>query len=213
MATTVDKDENQFKIRLESPRNGRLVVFNTSPALTENKSVSYSTLNPVHMPGTYYVYENSPGRKFDLSPITLVSRNQVEARLNLQRVTYLRGWTMPYFGSTETPSNVLNESNAQDELKDWLGAPPETLYFSAYATTDSRGQIYRVPVVIESLSINYPNDVDYIPTASRGSTDKLGGVPFPTITSITCSLAEQHSANEFEKFNLIAYRNGVLTAF
>lgn len=213
MATLENNEENQFKIRLYSPRTQKLVVFNTTPSLTENKSVAYSTLNPVHMPGTYYVYENSPGRKFDLSEITLVSRNPNEARRNLQRIVTLRGWTMPYFGSTDAPLRVLNETNVTDELKGWLGAPPETLLFSAYAKDNTGGNMNKIPVIIESLNINYPNTVDYIPTASLQEGDALGGVPFPTITTITVSLAEQHSAAEFEKFNLIAYRNGVLNAF
>lgn len=213
MGTVVDENDNKFKIRLESSRNKKLVVFNAAPAFTEARSVSYSALNPVHMPGTYWIYENTPGRKFDLSEITLVSRNQVEARLNLQRITYLRGWTMPYFGNTDKPLNVLNEDTAQDELQGWLGAPPETLLFTAYSTAASRGHLYKIPVVIESLTINYPNTVDYIPTASRGEHDKLGNVPFPTITTIGISLAEQHSADEFENFNLVEYRNGVLDTF
>ena len=165
------------------------------------------------MPGSYYVFENSPGRKFDVSEFTLASRNQKEARENLQIINTLRGWTMPYFGSADAPSAVLYENTVKNELKDWMGAPPEVLRFSAYSSSSARGNIYDLPVVIDSLSIQYPNTVDYIPTASYGKGDALGEVPFPILMTVGISLLEQHSAQEFEKFNLIEYRNGILPSF
>ena len=206
-------DPNEFKVKLYSPRTKNKVILHTSPTINEAKSVTYATLNPVHMPGSYYVYENSPGRKFDVSEFTLASRNQKEARENLQIINTLRGWTMPYFGSSDAPSAVLYENTVKNELKDWMGAPPEVLRFSAYSSSSARGNIYDLPVVIDSLSIQYPNTVDYIPTASYGNGDALGEVPFPILMTVGISLLEQHSAQEFEKFNLIEYRNGILPSF
>jgi len=103
-----------------------------------------------------------------------------------------------------------------------LGAPPEILLFSAYSlgvpSQSAKGEdrpgtkvwqiaqhLNRVPVVIQQLSIPYPNDVDYI-TTSRG-------VPMPIIMNLDISLIETHSPNAYEAFSLDDYRRGVLKGF
>ena len=101
-----------------------------------------------------------------------------------------------------------------------LGAPPEVLYLSAYSRgvgSQSRSgkqgtstwsiaqHLNRVPVVIQQLSIPYPNDVDYI-TTSRG-------VPMPIIMNLDISLIETHSPNAYEAFSLSDFRRGTLRGF
>jgi hypothetical protein len=102
-----------------------------------------------------------------------------------------------------------NESVNQQKL---LGMPPPILYFSAYSSPNSSGgspkflqNINRIPVVITSLEISYPSDVDYIPTQN--------GVPFPTIMTISLSLTETHSPKTFAKFDLDDFRAGRLGGF
>jgi len=102
-----------------------------------------------------------------------------------------------------------------------LGAPPAILYLSAYsrtigteptgATTGATNvwqiaqHINRIPVVIQQLTIPYPNDVDYITTTS--------GVPMPIIMNIDISLLEAPSPDAFESFDLDAFRTGRLQGF
>lgn len=102
-----------------------------------------------------------------------------------------------------------------------LGAPPPILYLSAYSRNlgnTSRNKksgstnvweisqhINRVPVVIQQLTIPYPNDVDYITTST--------GVPMPIIMNIDLALIETHSPNAYEGFNLDAYKQGRLQGF
>lgn len=102
-----------------------------------------------------------------------------------------------------------------------LGAPPPILYLSAYSKTvggetrnTSTGStnvwkiaqhINRVPVVIQQLTIPYPNDIDYITTSK--------GVPMPIIMNLDLALVETHSPNSYEGFNLDAYRQGKLQGF
>lgn len=105
-----------------------------------------------------------------------------------------------------------------------LGAPPPILYLSAYSKTiNSESQnpngdanrstnvweiaqhINRIPVVIQQLTIPYPNDVDYITTSK--------GVPMPTIMNLDLALIETHSPNSYESFNLDAYKQGKLQGF
>ena len=100
---------------------------------------------------------------------------------------------------------------ADDQLfgTDLRGQPPAVLEFSAYAHDGhlgtAIGHINRVPVVITSLNISYPSDVDYFPTTN--------GVPMPTIMSIDISLSETHSPQEYEKFSLNLYKRGILPGF
>ena len=105
-----------------------------------------------------------------------------------------------------------------------LGAPPAVLYLSAYSktnvgtTTVPTGiegadinvwnisqHINKVPVVIQQLTIPYPNDVDYITTSK--------GIPMPLIMNIDLALLETHSPNGYEGFNLDAFKQGVLQGF
>lgn len=218
-----DSLDNKFKVRLEGTISGDLVVFNTQPVFSESSTATYAEISPTHSIGTFQLYENSPSRHFELNDIKLVSRNSQEARQNLQKILRLKGWTKSYFG--ETTGSAANNSvgnsdsmkdiqkNALDEMKNWLGAPPEILLFSAYSTDYNLGHMNKIPVVLKALTVQYPNDVDYIPTAQLNSTDTLGGTPFPLLVTIAVSLIEQHSAYELEQFNLASYRNGILPSF
>jgi hypothetical protein len=102
-----------------------------------------------------------------------------------------------------------NKTVKDDEL---LGAPPPILFFSAYSGSIAGGgspqfmqNINRIPVVITSLDIPYPSDVDYIPNSK--------GVPFPTIMIISLSLTETHSPKTFSNFDLKKFKEGKLGGF
>jgi hypothetical protein len=104
-----------------------------------------------------------------------------------------------------------------------LGAPPEVLYLSVYSheigsvpSAGSSGKkansiwqisqhLNRIPVVIQQLTIPYPNDVDYITTSN--------GVPMPIIMNLDLSLIETHSPNAYEAFSLDDFRKGRLRGF
>ncbi len=102
-----------------------------------------------------------------------------------------------------------------------LGAPPPILYLSAYSkkvgetsTDKSSGStnvwqvtqhINRVPVVLQQLTIPYPNDTDYVTTSD--------GVPMPSIMNIDLALLETHSPNSYEGFSLNDFKEGRLQGF
>lgn len=195
-----------FKVKLIGNISGLSVVFDAMPQISVHNTAKYSAIEPSHLIGSYYVYDNSPSATYSLSDVKLVSRNPKEAGENLKRILTLKSWTKSYFGKTD------NLGSASDDLSQWLGSPPEVLTFSAYSTGDSRGHIYNIPVVLTSLDINYPNDVDYIYTGND-TGDKINGTPFPSILTISLSLNEQHSAKDYESFNLHKYRNGILDNF
>ena len=98
-----------------------------------------------------------------------------------------------------------------------LGAPPDVLYLYAYSTSKNDGtsagrpavygvNINRIPVVMTSLNITYPDDVDYLPTLADGE-------PFPIKMDVDITLVETHSPREYERFDLLKYKSGVLVNF
>lgn len=104
------------------------------------------------------------------------------------------------------------------------GAPPDVLYLYAYSTskndlrgTDTMVNINRVPVVLTNLSITYPDDVDYIPVYDVGANfenkPSAYAEPFPVKMDVSISLTETHSPREFERFDLLAYKQGKLANF
>lgn len=108
----------------------------------------------------------------------------------------------------------------QSEGVQLRGAPPDILYLYAYSTgaNDLRGggpvvNINRVPVVVTSLGIVYPEDVDYIPVHDPQTMPTTKTEPFPKKLDVSLSLVETHSPREYERFDLLAYKLGNLVNF
>jgi len=113
-------------------------------------------------------------------------------------------------------TNPLNQTRS--EFLNFLGAPPDVLYLSAYAgdggNNSYEGNINGVSVIITQLEITYPNDCDYIPCGrAKVGEDNFGGTPFPTIMPLTIALQEVHSPREFQRFSIDDYRRGNLFRF
>lgn len=183
----------------EYTKSARRFVCKVTPELSESQSVNYKTFDPVHAPGSILSYVNTPSRTFQLSSVKLLSRTKQEADYTLEKLYLLRSWTKPVFGKTTTADDIL-------------GAPPTVLLLSAYTNNSSTNEankikqnIKNVPVVITSLNITYPSDVDYIPSSE--------GTPTPIIMSIDISLTETHAPTEYAKFNIADYRDGKMVRF
>lgn len=197
-----------------SPGNVEYVVFNATPTVNEDRTVEYTPVSPIHMPGSVQVYKRTAARTFGLT-IPLVSRTREEARDNMRILQTLRGWTMPYFGSGSSTGGTTEPKGPGSTMRrstELLGAPPDVLYFYAYSSPSSRDNkshvnLNRIPVVISQLSISYPDDVDYIPTLQDNKE------PMPVKMTVTLSLLETHAPIEFEQFSLQSYKSGKLQYF
>ncbi len=233
------EDPSFLKVKLQSSiRGGSRVVFRVSPDIVENRTINYKAIDPVHMPGQIHVFTNTSSRTYALNSIRLISRTSEEATKNLWAINVLRHWATPYFSknsSNLTAEQIDNnrtggsafDPDENGKIEDdkalfgrslLLGAPPDVLYLSAYSEASKRGNIYKVPVVLTSLSIPYPSDVDYIPTAEGltvGNRYRFikAGVPFPTIMTLDITTVETHSPNEYNRFNIYDFRNGRLDGF
>lgn len=227
--------ENEYKVKLVNAKNiTERVVFNVTPDISENRSVSYKTLDPIHMPGNIMAYANTNSRTYNLGSVKLISRNTSEATANLRTLWLLRSWTMPRFGyegsavedrnnddqNNQNKSEKIRRRDINDDRQKIkedeyisstpgvLGEPPAVLLFSGYSNNNMQNQmqhINNVPVVISNLGIPYPSDVDYIPT--------IDNIPMPTIMSLDINLTETHAPIEYERFSLNDFKLGVLRHF
>lgn len=230
-APTFPEDNGAFgyKVRLFAVRNfpQSYVIFEASPVLSESRSVEYAGVTPVHLPGSIQIYKRTNSRTFSLQG-KLISRNRQQATTNMKYLQLLRGWTMPYFGiRSATDANTEDNGNFQgtdissasvlaNVSSSMLGAPPDVLYLYAYSgtigsrtdRTEAQGKvnIKKLPVVVTSLNITYPEDVDYIPVYDTGE-------PFPVKMDVTIELSETHSPQGYEKFSLGMFKRGQLVQF
>ena len=57
------------------------------------------------------------------------------------------------------------------------------------------------------MNWNWPRDVDYIPASDPSGSGK-DNIPFPTVMTLTINLVESFSTEQFNNFDLQAYRMG-----
>lgn len=218
------------------------VAFDVTPTFTEARTAEYTPVTPVHMPGAIQMYKHTNSRQFEITA-RLISRNVNDAIKNMSNLQKLRAWMMPYFGATDTltagnyaararatsaesepQSEEERDANTRDRVQSegvqLKGAPPDVLYLYAYSTDANnlrqigpRVNINRIPVVMTSLNITYPNDVDYIPVHDLDGLPTQVTEPFPRRLDVTLSLVETHSPREYERFDLMAYKLGNLVNF
>lgn len=173
-------------VKLQSTVTDEIVKLVVSPRISESRSAQYSEVNITHHPGGILKYEKTNSRSWNVSA-KLVSRTQSEASENQKLLNIVRGWVMPYYGA-----------GTEKHSPEKLGAPPPIIKFSGYGVKN----ISPIPTVVESYNTSWPNDVDYIPT--------LNGDPFPVIMDIEITLKEAYSPGEYSRFNLFAYKSGIL---
>lgn len=208
------------------------VVWDATPEFSESRQVMYKNIDPTHAPGAIYQYASTGSRTFSIQG-KFISRSVNEATRTLAYIQYLRTWAMPVFGfignnpavgedilgappaillltayaignprSTATQDNVPIGSNALGRNRN-MSVQETTPYNTTVPSIGNN--IYEVPVVITSLDIPFPSDVDYIPTENQ--------IPVPTIVTVSVGLTETHSPNKYGQFNLQAFKAGNLVNF
>lgn len=183
-------EDKSHLVTLTSLIDGRNVEFVVMPEIVENRTVGYEAVAPPQFPGAFQKYKGTESTQWTINA-TFISRTSLEATTNLFYLNTLRGWTMPFFGE-----------NTRKEYVDKIGAPPPVLMLKGL-----RGQIIGpMPVVITSLSWNWPKDVDYIPAvASDGSATNI---PFPVVIQVAIQCVESLSVAQFNQFDLNDFFKG-----
>lgn len=185
-------EDRSHLVVLENTITREIIEFIVMPEIVENRSVSYEAVSPSQFPGSFQKYKGTESVQWQMNA-TFISRTSAEASLNLKNLNWLRGWTMPFFGDHTLESG---------RFKNRLGAPPPVLKFRGFR----KSMIGEVPVVITSLSWNWPKDVDYIPAMSPD--ESASNIPFPTVIQLSIQLVESFSTKEFNQFSLEDYLLG-----
>ena len=227
--------ENALKVQLTERAGGvglaRTIIFDVMPnSLSESSTVNYNPISLPQGPGQIYVFQNSNSRSYNLVA-QFITQTQEDATRNLHRINLLRSWTKPTFGSEErltgdamdifSPELASTGNSVRNRMRDTaggsadtLGAPPKVLYLSAFSDINRRGNIYKVPVVLTSLGITYDDSTDFIPSRVVAGYEHITeNTPVPVIMSVDMNLAETHSPDQYSRFNIDAYRKGLLEGF
>lgn len=177
------------------------VVFDVSPTVSESRSSDYVD-QPIPGPVGVVVYKATGNRRFQISA-KFVSRNIPEAEKNYRYVNLLRSWLLP---APDSENGV------------YLPTAPPILRLNGY-----KNQFFNIPVSVVDLSINYPEDVDYIET-------DLAMVPIVQSVDVTViesrsilqqtdlsdgsvSEDDQKSIYDGSGFNITAFKQGKLPGF
>lgn len=186
-----DAGSTTYKVKLFG--DGDEVSFDSTPDVSESISVDYEALSPPQMPGEFMKYRGTKATTWMITA-TLTCRTRAEASLKYKDVLVLRGWSKTFFGDKQKTDIFGDKSK--------LGAPPPVINFSGW-----RGVVGPVPVVLTSLQISWPKDVDWIQTnfTEKGTSELI---PFPTVMQVTINLTESFSADQFNQFDLAMFKNG-----
>jgi hypothetical protein len=184
----------QEEIRLISRDGGEDqhgVRFFVTPDLNETRTVNYQEISEIRSPGALLIYIGSSARTYQITA-KMVSRTQEEAERTYRYTHILKSWTVP----AKTSGGGIDKQNA-----------PEVLKLYGYG---QNAQIRGVPVVMTSLSIDYPSNVSYIQAVAEGGTAFI-----PIIQTFSISLKEARNmedlnANGATNFDLIKYKRGLL---
>lgn len=167
------------------------VEFNLSPEISESKQVIYAEIGDIRQAASILIYGGSPSRKWSVNA-KFLSRTPEEADSTWKSVQLLRSWTNP-------------DSNYK------YGIDSGTPYV---LRMHGLGRTWKgIPVVLTSLNIEYPTDIDYIPaSASVGGQTYPYGTLVPVIQSVSFQLTEARTPDDLlnGRFNLEKFKLGVL---
>lgn len=164
------------------------LVWQYTPQIFLSAMVNYNVQELVgsNYPINSYVSSTPPS-----FPVTadFTASNISEARYLLGVIHFLKAVTKAHFGDASIVSGAF-------------GTPPPTLLFEYLGDHGFN----KVPVVVRNYSVQYPDDVDYVPV----QTGEEGEVTFvPTMTTITIDMLVNYTPHKVRKqFNIDTLRSG-----
>lgn len=189
--------EAEVKQRGMSAISNEIVFFNVSPVVTESRSVDYVD-QALPGPIGLVIYKLTGNRRYSISG-KFVSRTLTEATATFKYINFLRSWLIP----------------ATDNKKGLGGAPP-ILRLNGY-----QNHFLNIPVVLSELTINFPNEVDYIEVKDIAMV--------PIIQTVDITLVEAHGTRSIagtgikesgklvsgfkSEFNLAKFKEGTLPGY
>jgi hypothetical protein len=163
-------------------KDQQIVVFDVTPELNESGTTVLVDIGDIRAAASIVIYMGSPSRNFSITA-KFVSRDATEATQTYKNIVNLKAWREPQLA----PGVGFN-------------AEPETLRLFAY-----EGTLKGIPVMIQSLNITWPSEVDYINDNS--------GNPVPIIQDVSIQLKEVRSFDDLKTFDYSQFRIGKLNTW
>lgn len=175
---------------------GGAVIFDASPTVSESRTAEYVD-QALPGPIGIVVYKMTGNRRFTISA-KFISRTIDEGKVSYGYVNLLRSWMIPQAQAGAGGAKT--------------GRPP-ILRLQGY-----KKQFNSIPVVLAEMSVNYPEDVDYIEVPELAMVPIIQSVEITLIeshksTSTRISDDEAKSDTQKSEFNLAKFREGTLIGY
>lgn len=158
------------------------IEFDLSPDISESKQVIYAEIGDIRQAASILIYGGSPSRKWSVQA-KFLSRTEEEADATWKNVQLLRAWSNP----------DANYKYGADTF-----GTPHVLRLHGYGRT-WKG----IPVVLTGVNVEYPSDIDYIPTTY--------GTGVPVIQAVSFQLTEARTPDDLLKnFDMEKFKRGIL---
>lgn len=171
------------------------IVFPYTPLISVTHAANYQPMDVIHSNYPYLAYQNSKVETISISAKFYVEETY-EARYWVAAVHYLRSLTKMSFGESAN-----------------LGSPPPVVKLSGYGDFVFND----VPVVVQSFSMDLPDDVDYIATGLGfagakdfwNDADATNGLSWaPVRSTLNINLHPVYSRQKVNKFKLEDFVDG-----
>lgn len=160
----------------------RGIVFPYTPSITVSHSASYDSKNVLHSNYTQYFYKSSSVSGIQITG-KFTAQNEYEAQVILAVQNLGRALTKMQYGKDT-----------------YAGAPPPVCELYGYGDY----MFNYIPVGVESFSMTYPQDVDYI---SLSTPNLFGNTSVPVVTEVTIGLVILYSKEEILGSSVNGYIN------
>lgn len=159
-------------------------IFPYKPRFTVRHVARYGTQSVSHANQDFRYYIDTPSQSFEISG-DLTAQDQKQAAYMLATFHFFSLVTKMRFGT--------NDENA--------GLPPPIMLLSGYGPYSFND----LPVIVETFSYNFPNDIDYVDVVVNGVKNKV-----PAITNISLSVTVQNTPDKLRSFNWDQFASGSL---
>lgn len=159
------------------------VVWPFNPSITISTKANYTQIDPVHSNYPFQAYKSSAVESIQISG-DFSCETETDAQYWLEATHFFRAATKMFFGAST-----------------YAGNPPVVCQLTGYGA----GVFNSVPVIINSFSVDLPEDVNYIKCGIHSSS---GSTWVPILSKISVSVTPIYNRTDLRKFSLQNFAKG-----
>lgn len=161
------------------------VVFPILPTVNFRTSANYNTLEPVHSNYPFLAYKNSKVEQINISG-DFICETELDAAYWTSAVAFFRTMTKMFYGEGDNAGN-----------------PPPICQLNGYGA-----QFFNnIPVIVNSFSVDMPNDVNYVRCAAFGEPTWV-----PIKSTLNVEVTPIYNRSSLRKFNLSDFGSGKMVS-